>query len=83
MDPGSNPPPTPERPKASRLGIWLFFAYLAVYAGFVWIAAFNGAILSSQPFGGLNLAIFYGFGLIIIPLILALVYVKWAGKAED
>ena len=77
------PVPPPDHPKANRLGIWLFLAYLAVYAGFVWISAFSGSVLGQRPFGGVNLAIIYGFGLIVIPLILALVYLKWAGKAED
>jgi uncharacterized membrane protein (DUF485 family) len=76
-------PPPPNRPKASPLGIVLFLAYLAIYAGFVWIAAFNGTVLSSRPFGGVNLAIIYGAILIVVPLILALVYLTWAGKAED
>lgn len=84
MTPPSSPPQhPPERPKASPLGIWLFLAYLAVYAGFVWIAAFSGTKLASRPFGGVNLAIVYGFLLIVAPLILALAYLKWAGKAED
>ena len=76
-------PTPPDHPKASRLGIWLFLAYLAIYAGFVWLAAFSGSRLAARPLGGVNLAIIYGFGLIITPLLLALVYLKWAGKAKD
>ena len=77
------PMPRPGLPKASPLGIWLFLAYLAVYAGFVWISAFSGTRLAARPFGGVNLAIIYGFILIVVPLILALAYLKWAKKAED
>jgi len=80
--PPSEPNP-PERPKASPLGIVLFVVYLAIYAGFVWLAAFRGSNLGLRPFGGVNLAIFYGMTLIIVPLILALIYLKWAHKAED
>lgn len=80
----SNESGTPvQLPKASRLGIWLFLAYLAIYAGFVWLAAFSGPTLAKRPFGGVNLAIVYGFVLIIVPLVLALAYIAWAGKAED
>ena len=76
-------PPTPVHHQHSRLGLWLFLAYLAVYAGFVWLAAFCGPTLAKAPFGGVNLAIIYGFVLIISPLLLALAYLRWARKAED
>ena len=77
-------PPNPHAPpKASRLGLWLFAAYLAIYAGFVWLAAFSGTTLAKRPFGGVNAAIIYGFVLIVTPLLLALAYLRWARKAED
>ena len=50
----------------AKIGIWLFLAYLATYAGFVWLAAFNGNRLAARPWGGVNLAIIYGFILIIV-----------------
>lgn len=80
MDPAT---PPPDHPKANKLGLWLFLVYLAIYGGFVWVAAFSGPTLAGKPFGGVNLAIVWGFGLIIVPLVLALAYLKWAGKAED
>lgn len=77
------PQQMPSAPRASRLGLWLFAAYLVIYAGFVWLAAFSGTTLAKRPFGGVNAAIIYGFVLIVSPLLLALVYLRWARKAED
>ena len=70
-------------PPASVLGLWLFALYLAIYAGFVWIAAFAGSWLGFRPLGGVNLAILYGFGLIILPLILALIYLRWTTADKE
>jgi len=58
----------------ARLGLWLFFLYLAVYAGFVLLAAFSPATMERTPLAGVNLAIWYGFGLIVAALVLALIY---------
>lgn len=72
--------PVPDLPPASRSGLWLFFAYLAVYAAFVAVSAFAGTWLARVPFGGVNLAVWWGFMLIVLPLILALVYLRTARK---
>ena len=58
----------------ARLGIILFFVYLAFYAGFVLIAAFSPETMARTPRAGVNLAIWYGFALIAAALILALIY---------
>jgi uncharacterized membrane protein (DUF485 family) len=58
----------------TRLGLWLFAMYLALYAGFVVIAAFRTQWMESRPLGGLNLSVIYGFGLILVAMLLALVY---------
>jgi uncharacterized membrane protein (DUF485 family) len=58
----------------AHYGIVLFFVYFLFYAGFMALTAFYPAVMSSTPFGGVNLAILYGFGLIIAALVLALVY---------
>ena len=58
----------------ARLGLKLFFAYLLLYGGFVFINAFSATTMEAQPIAGINLAILYGFGLIIAALALALVY---------
>lgn len=58
----------------ARLGLILFFVYLAIYGGFVLLNAFQPELMETTPFGGVNLAILYGFGLIIAALLMALLY---------
>jgi uncharacterized membrane protein (DUF485 family) len=65
----------------TRLGLALFAVYLLFYGGFVLLAAFSPDSLAVLPFAGVNLAIWYGFGLIVAALILALVY-GWACRVE-
>ncbi len=57
----------------TRLGLVLFFVYLALYAGFVLLAAFSPTTLERAPLASVNLAIWYGFGLIAAAFLLALV----------
>jgi hypothetical protein len=59
---------------ASRLGLTLFGIYLAFYAGFVLISAFRCDWFEILLPGGLNLAVVYGFGLIALALLLAIIY---------
>ena len=61
-------------PAYSQLGLWLFFVYLMFYVGFVLISAFACEWFEVVLPGGLNLAIVYGFGLIILALLLAMIY---------
>lgn len=58
----------------ARLGLWLFAAYLILYLGFVLLSAFAAQTMERPVIAGLNLAIVYGFGLIIGALVMALVY---------
>ena len=58
----------------SRLGVWMFLVYAVVYAGFVLINVLWPTTMSTIIFAGLNLAVVYGFGLIVLAMILALVY---------
>ncbi len=58
----------------ARIGLILFAVYLALYGGFVYLSAFQAEAMESTPLAGLNLAVLYGFGLIIAALVLALVY---------
>jgi uncharacterized membrane protein (DUF485 family) len=57
-----------------RAGLVLFLVYLVLYAGFVGLAAFAPATMASRPFGGVNLAVWYGMVLIVSPLALAAIY---------
>ncbi|EMI19766.1 membrane protein containing [Rhodopirellula maiorica SM1] len=66
--------PTAARQYNSRLGIVLFVIYLVLYAGFVFINAFDAERMETVVVAGLNLAIVYGFGLIIAAILMALLY---------
>ena len=58
----------------SKLGVWMFLIYAAVYAGFVALNIISPLTMENTIILGLNLAVVYGFGLIILALILALIY---------
>ena len=82
-EPNSTDPPSVAHHDAHvspnvRLGLVLFFIYLALYLGFISIATFKYELLARTPFGGVNLAIIYGIGLIVAALILAAIYMALA-----
>jgi uncharacterized membrane protein (DUF485 family) len=56
------------------LGMGMFLLYLLLYLGFMGIAMFNYELFGIVSFGGVNVAILYGLGLIVAALILALIY---------
>jgi len=58
----------------ARIGLVLFSIYLLLYGGFVLLNAFSPDTMSITPVAGINLAILYGFGLIVAALVLALLY---------
>lgn len=66
----------------TRIGIWMFLMYALVYIGFVLINTFSPKLMISD-IGGLNLAIIYGFGLIVFALMLAFVYNAICSAAEE
>jgi uncharacterized membrane protein (DUF485 family) len=66
----------------ARVGIWLFLAYLMLYAGFVLANAFTPDVMKWRPWGDVNLAIWYGFGLIAAAGVVALVY-SWLCRAPQ
>lgn len=59
---------------ASRLGLFLFWIYVALYGGFMALVLVRPDLLSRRPFGGVNLAILYGMGLIVAAFVLAVAY---------
>ena len=65
-----------------RLGVWLFIAYGVVYAGFVTLNVAAPAVMDTILALGLNVAVLYGFGLIVLALLLALVYNRACGRKE-
>ena len=58
----------------ARVGLVLFVIYLILYGGFVFLNAFAAETMEATPLAGVNLAILYGFGLILAALVLALFY---------
>ena len=58
----------------ARIGLVLCFVYVLLYAGFMGLVLVKPEWLATRPFGGVNLAIASGLGLIIAALVLALVY---------
>ncbi|HEY7516569.1 MAG TPA: DUF485 domain-containing protein [Vicinamibacteria bacterium] len=63
------------RSAAARRGLVLFVSYLVLYAGFVGLTVFAPTWLMAR-IGGVNLAVLYGFLLIVAAPVLAVVYVR-------
>jgi len=66
----------------SRYGLVLFAFYLVLYGGFMLLNAFFPQLMEYTPLAGINLAILYGFGLIIAALVLALIY-GWLCRVRE
>ncbi len=60
--------------ESSRLGNALFVVYLLFYVGFVGLSAFIPQVMEWRPWNGLNLAVLYGFGLILLAFFMAALY---------
>jgi uncharacterized membrane protein (DUF485 family) len=65
-----------------RLGAWMFTLYAIIYAGFVIVNLTSPGLMEKAVVAGLNLAVVYGFGLIVFALILALIYNRACGRRE-
>ena len=67
--------------RASPLGLALFWVYVALSGGFMGLVLVRPDLLALRPFGGVNLAIVYGIGLIAAAFVLAVAYmVMRAGR---
>jgi uncharacterized membrane protein (DUF485 family) len=60
--------------KRVRIGVRMTVLYSLVYAGFVGLSVFQPTWMGANAVFGLNLAVAYGLGLIIIAIVFALVY---------
>jgi uncharacterized membrane protein (DUF485 family) len=65
----------------SRYGLTLFLVYVIFYGLFVYLSAFRPDVMANRPFGGVNLAVLYGLGLIIAAIVLALLYMVICRRA--
>ncbi len=81
-EPAQKTGPDPAFLYKRRLGAWMFLLYALVYAGFVVINLVRPGAMEIVLFGGLNLAVVYGFGLIVFALLLALIYSRACGRRE-
>ncbi|HAP42812.1 MAG: hypothetical protein A2087_11895 [Spirochaetes bacterium GWD1_61_31] len=72
----------PAFPFKRKLGVRLFCVYALVYAAFIAINVIKPQIMETIVLGGLNLAVIYGFGLILFALILALIYSSICSRRE-
>jgi uncharacterized membrane protein (DUF485 family) len=67
----------------ARLGIYLFIFYCIVYAVYVAINVINPQTMGIIVFSGLNLAVVYGFGLIVLAMVMGIIYNAMCTAAED
>ena len=67
----------------TRIGLYMFAFYSLVYAGFVIINVTAPVLMEKIIIAGLNLAVIYGFGLIVLALVLALIYNSMCTKEEN
>ena len=67
----------------SKLGLKLFAVYALIYAGFVVINMVDPNMMEMKIVAGLNLAVVYGFGLIILAIIMGIIYNGICTNCED
>jgi hypothetical protein len=69
--------------RTARLGMFFFIVYALFYAIFVYLSAFHLDVMSYH--GGLqvNVAVWYGFTLIISPLLLAILYARMCKRRNE
>jgi uncharacterized membrane protein (DUF485 family) len=64
----------------ARYGLVLFVVYLALYGSFMALNVLDPAAMKTEVVAGVNLAIAFGFGLIVAALVLAIVYMVLCGR---
>jgi uncharacterized membrane protein (DUF485 family) len=69
--------------RKAKLGLALFGVYSLIYAAFVIINTIWPKLMGKTIFAGLNLAVTYGFFLIIFAIILGLIYNQICTKLEE
>ncbi len=69
--------------KKAKLGIKLFIFYILIYAGFVVIGLVDPELMGVHIIGKQNLAIVYGFGLIVLAIVMGFIYNAICSKLED
>ncbi len=67
----------------TKIGLILFGVYSLFYLGFVLINTFAPRSMETPVFLGINLAVTYGMGLIVLAIVLGLVYNHLSTQKED
>ena len=67
----------------AKLGLKLFFVYTVVYFGFIAINIIEPNLMEIIVLWGLNLAVVYGMGLIILAIVMGLIYNHICTGYED
>ena len=67
----------------AKIGIYFFIFYSIVYSIFVVINVISPLSMATIVFAGLNLAVVYGIGLIILAIIMGLIYNYMCTKKEN
>lgn len=65
-----------------RIGFYFFLGYALVYVGFIVINTISPTTMEVKVVFGLNLAVIYGFGLILLAIIAGLIYNMLCGRKE-
>ena len=66
----------------SKVGLILFGVYSVIYAGFVFVNTWAPKAMETKVLFGLNLAVFYGFFLIILAIVMGIIYNHYCTKME-
>ncbi len=69
--------------RKEKLGLRLFLVYLLIYSGFVAIGLIAPDFMGEHIIGKQNIAIVYGFGLIILAIVMGFIYNYACTKMED
>jgi uncharacterized membrane protein (DUF485 family) len=69
--------------KKAKLGVKMFLFYTLIYAGFVLIGLIRPEWMGLEAVNGINVAIVYGFGLILLAIIMGFIYNFFCSKMED
>ena len=81
-EPASTGGKDPAAAYKSRLGVWMFICYSLFYASFVAINLASPTSMEIPVLAGMNLATVFGFALIIVALIQALIYDRLCRNEE-
>jgi uncharacterized membrane protein (DUF485 family) len=76
----SHHPLTESENRTVLFGLKLFGLYFLVYGGYIGLATFVPKVMAQVGWGGVTVAVWYGFGLIALALALAVVYLAKAEK---